>query len=332
MGGCHRARSERAIQVTMVASGELASLRRKLVVASGKAPTEGNSAAMKGRRIHMPPGLDQALAPLNHCRDALVRLVDAAVKATAVMEAKPTAALPELAAELLAVLDSEVASDRPRDPPPRKGVVTNGMEDDGCVAGHCRVRVVPTGHHNATGAVPLSDICAGDRVICPSGNSVEVEAVLVTPCVSGVASLVVASDELQITPWHPVRSVIDDNPTSRWEFPRDRNGTVEVQCNEVITLLLDEAAHGDDAAFMVGSTAVAALGHGNTHDHVAAHAFWGTEKVRKVLRQALRTHSDEHGGRGTGRVLLEGVERDALTNSVVGISVAVERGRDRTAA
>ena len=146
--------------------------------------------------------------------------------------------------------------------------------------------------HNSSGGcissdsvVALSDgntkrvdqIVKGDSVVCDAeGNMAEVICMVRMLCTS--IEFVVLSDELKITPWHPVRW------NKRWRFPSDvshvRSTMATTDCGAVYNLVLNS-----HHTVLVGGVECITLGHGVRDDEVARHDFFGTQRVIDVLEE-----------------------------------------------
>jgi len=156
-----------------------------------------------------------------------------------------------------------------------------------CFPGWCTVK--DTLHKEHT----LATLKKGDKILAPGGIAT-VRWILKTMCPRGTANLVQIG-KLYATPWHPVK------PHHLWIFPRSLGEAVHTPCEAVYSLLLDKPSCYIEGVECIG------LAHGIKNDDVASHAFFGTEKVERMLE--ILSEDD------SGLVVLPGPE-------------AVQRGSD----
>ncbi|CAG9467059.1 unnamed protein product [Pedinophyceae sp. YPF-701] len=163
-----------------------------------------------------------------------------------------------------------------------------------CWAGDCLVAV--RGGVKRADALRRGDVLAsGARVACV------VRTELLSP-----PRLVRLGDGLRITEWHPVV----DPSSGRWAFPAEIGEAQEdASCSAVYSVLLDGAGE-----VVVGGVTCAALAHGAAECPVRAHAFFGTQRVRRALEQLP--------GWPQGSVALRGTVRDPETGLVDGLQAA----------
>merc|ERR1712224_1077108 len=112
-----------------------------------------------------------------------------------------------------------------------------------------------------------------------------------------------AVGDVRATAWHPCKTPGGD----RWSFPAEISTGVDSDVAYVYSFLFEGRATG---YLSVGGTAVIGLGHGITDDSVAAHPFYGTERVVDALKDCP--------GFSEGRVdLLDGAYVRAAGNRYV---------------
>jgi len=162
-----------------------------------------------------------------------------------------------------------------------------------CFAGHCRV------HMADNSLKACRDIRAGDSVETSAGAA-RIVCVLKTS-VEGKSAELVTRGKLAVTPWHPI--MVGD----RWTFPNDVGETEEVPCDAVYSFLL-EAGFRD---LRIEDTLCISLAHGIEDDAVAAHPFYGTQRVVDAMRE-------DRSGFSEGLVEVRGAKRDARTGLVSG--------------
>ena len=125
----------------------------------------------------------------------------------------------------------------------------------------------------------VADLMPGDLVLGPDGRTAKVRCVVQTPCDEGPVALVEVSENLRLTPFHPILK------DGHWRFPADIKEAGLHDCSSIYNFFLDGAP-----AFMVDGTAVVSLGHGLT-EGAAAHAYFGTQAVIQDLEKMLLYHS-----------------------------------------
>ena len=158
-----------------------------------------------------------------------------------------------------------------------------------CFAGHCRV-LMPKGVTRR-----LCDLIQGDKVWTEKGED-EVLRVVKTPVEA--PELHVFPDGLEATPYHPV------HVKGQWQFPVDvAPALTRPDCTAVYSLLLK----GDSTRVNIEQVDCIVLGHGIADDPVAAHPYFGSQRVRTDI---LQMHSAK------GVVTLKGMERHATTGLV----------------
>ena len=178
----------------------------------------------------------------------------------------------------------------------------------------------------ASGLVHLADgtqksirvVKKGDMLQSTNGP-VRVRCVVETPVVNRTAGLVSLSDNVTVTPWHPVRPFGGEKA---WKFPHELNAPQYLPCETVISLVLDDGA----TSFRIGDFEAVALGHGIVGDPVASHEYLGTKRILKDLA--------EMEGWITGYVLLpcNPVIRDQTTSLIVGLKSCSTAHPDSVAA
>lgn len=190
-----------------------------------------------------------------------------------------------------------------------------------CFHGDCLV-------HMEDGSLkPVADIRRGDRVSCnvhqqfnskTTNQSAEVECVVETQTKTGHLDLVHFEDGLQVTPYHPIFGVQQTGDVSAslpsWHFPVDSSvGKMhETECCAVYSFVLRAAVASTECdknndvsgeraqSMLINNMPCITLAHGIQSDDVASHAFYGTERVLKGLRDI-----DAKGFDSTGHVVLQ---------------------------
>ena len=117
--------------------------------------------------------------------------------------------------------------------------------------------------------VPVTAVCAGDKLLGEGGRPARVVCVVLTPCPGGRAMLTRLPNGTELTEWHPVR-----DRSGRWRFPHMLGERVVVSASHVYNFVL-EPGH---PTVLVGGVLCAALGHG-LMDPIVAHPYWGTRAV-----------------------------------------------------
>ncbi|PRP73578.1 von Willebrand factor type A domain containing protein [Planoprotostelium fungivorum] len=112
----------------------------------------------------------------------------------------------------------------------------------------------------------------GDSVITGGGTIGTIRCVLKTVMSGGFAELCRVGD-LYVTPYHPVK--LEDS----WKFPVDVSEKHVVPCGSVYTFLLEQGC-----SVVVDDVETITLAHGITGDEVAAHEFFGTQKIVDAMR------------------------------------------------
>ena len=91
--------------------------------------------------------------------------------------------------------------------------------------------------------------------------------------------MVELSENLLITPWHPVVSPTSENRDA-WQFPAFITGEASYTFCDAF---YDFVVEGKDQWAMIDGFKVAMLGHGMTHNDVIRHPYYGTQEVIRVL-------------------------------------------------
>lgn len=181
-----------------------------------------------------------------------------------------------------------------------------------CFHGDCLV-------HMSDGSVKaVSDVRRGDKVLCNTHQNhkqknfinsfAEVECVVQTQTRTGVLDLMHFSGGLRVTPYHPIYYLSSSQPS--WHFPMDlihKGGKLlATECSAVYSFLLgpsvDAHTHSDTEKIVekdsgraqsmtINGIPCITLAHGITGDEVAAHEFYGTERVVASLRDVSLFHS-----------------------------------------
>ena len=138
-----------------------------------------------------------------------------------------------------------------------------------CFAGYCLAQT-------PEGRKPLSELRQGDTVITPEGQD-EILRVLKTSRES--PNLCVFPGGLESTPYHPIKCPGDE----KWGFPAEMKQAEKRQdCDAVYSFLLK----GNSTAMIINGITCITLSHGITDDSVAAHAYFGSDKVRQDVMSA----------------------------------------------
>ena len=166
----------------------------------------------------------------------------------------------------------------------------------GCIDGSSTV-LLPSGM-----TCRVADLVPGDLVLGPDGEAAKVRCVVQMPCEEGPVALVQVSENLRLTPFHPILK------DGHWRFPADINEANLHDCSSIYNFVLD-----GPPAFMVDGTAVVGLGHGLT-EGAAAHAYFGTQAVIQDL--------EKMPGYDSGRVVLKPgwAVRDPVSGLVCGMA------------
>lgn len=145
------------------------------------------------------------------------------------------------------------------------------MRGGGCFGPNATVLVARDGDGGAPAQrVRVSDVRAGDRVVCDGGRAVTVKCVVMTECAGGRARLTRLRNGLEITEWHPLLN----GATGRWQFPVVLGQQVLVATSYVYNFVTAERVD----AILVDGHLCAALGHG-IDAPIVGHAYWGTRAV-----------------------------------------------------
>jgi len=174
-----------------------------------------------------------------------------------------------------------------------------------CFAGHCLVMTVDGVQTR------VEQLQRGMEVITLKGPR-KVAAIVRTALSSGQVLLCRVGDELDITPWHPIRS--QGLGHGKWIFPAEISIPQVRPCNAVYSVLLvpDGAKDADAHCVCIGGTWCVTLGHGLTtlgNGDIRAHTFLGD--YAKVLGEISRMYGfyDPYGivkSAGTKRSRLDG--------------------------
>ena len=152
--------------------------------------------------------------------------------------------------------------------------------------------------------IGVSEVRAGDRLVCEDGRLAPVRCVVLTECDGGRALLTRVPNGPELTEWHPVR---DAAHGGRWRFPHMLGSQVMRSTPYVYNFVL---APGFPTV-LVDGVACAALGHG-LQETCVAHPYWGTTAV-------IRDLMDKPGWQA-GRVVLpcrEGTQRQVAAAAVI---------------
>ena len=149
----------------------------------------------------------------------------------------------------------------------------------------------------------VSDIRAGDMVVSPAqgGQAVKVVCVLRTICSNNQAYLVELSNDLLITPYHPVRM------NGKWSFPCDIKEIKQLPCQFVYSFVL-ETGHSME----IGGIECVTYAHG-FQEEVVRHEYFGTPRIIDDLKKM--------NGWESGYVTLPPncLIRDPISRMVVGL-------------
>lgn len=153
----------------------------------------------------------------------------------------------------------------------------------------------------------ISLVRPGD-VLQSCNGPVSVRCVVETPIPKGVEGLVFLPGGITVTPWHPVRK----EGHTKWTFPSDIAFPEWRGCKSVYNLVLSSGG----SSFKIGEFDAVSLGHGLLDDLVAAHAYFGTERVLRDL-STLNGWEDGH-------VVLSAnpLRRHPQTGAVLGLTSA----------
>ena len=112
-------------------------------------------------------------------------------------------------------------------------------------------------------------------VISPAKDGIpaRVLCVLRTQCTNNLAYLVELSNNLLITPYHPVR--VD----GKWSFPCDIKGITQLPCDFVYSFVL-ESGHSME----IGGIECVTYAHG-FKEEVVKHEYFGTNRIIDDLKQ-----------------------------------------------
>jgi Hint-domain len=137
-----------------------------------------------------------------------------------------------------------------------------------CFAGECLVQLMGGAEKR------VRDVVKGDEVVGATMSALVV-CVVKTLSVRGKADLVTFPGGLRITPYHPVLT-----PTNAWQFPIDLAPLEhDVACAAVYSFVLNRGH-----TVIIQGMPCASLGHG-IEEQVAAHPYFGTQRVVEDLRQ-----------------------------------------------
>lgn len=140
----------------------------------------------------------------------------------------------------------------------------------------------------------VRDVLPGDQVLCDQTTpySAVVECVVRTKCTATQsAEFVELSNQLLLTPWHPVWH------DEKWQFPMDITGSSkDLKADFVYNFVLgrsvkSETQNRNDEEQQRGQSLVVnglkciTLAHGIDNDPVATHEFYGTARVLCALQQ-----------------------------------------------
>lgn len=125
--------------------------------------------------------------------------------------------------------------------------------------------------------VDISQVRAGDLVLDDRDNPTRVVCMIKTKCEGKSENLVELEGGVVVTPWHPVRM----RGAEKWTFPADIAPAKEHECDAVYSFVLENGA----TCLQIGSYGGISLGHSIVDDPVAAHPYFGSQKVLKDLSQ-----------------------------------------------
>lgn len=175
---------------------------------------------------------------------------------------------------------------------PRAVNVRSYEQFGGCIHPECLIKT-------PTGFIELDFIKKGDEVINSEGTISIVECITHHKCPNNQANLCKIGC-LLITPYHPI---INNNS---WQFPIDINPSVNIQCNYVINLVLE-----DRKSVNINNIVCCTLGHGLEGD-VISHPFFGTEKIIENFKEQFPNEYYDGLVKSTNTI-----KRDPLTGLVM---------------
>jgi len=131
----------------------------------------------------------------------------------------------------------------------------------------------------------VKDISENDSVMLGNNEEGKIECVVKTLInASRPIALTKLSNELYLTPYHPVKS----KNMNHWVFPKDiKNISVSnLVCNIMYSFVLTENTRSKLSGIMIGGYECATLGHNIEDDDCIKHSFFGTELVINNLKQS----------------------------------------------
>jgi Mg-chelatase subunit ChlD len=191
---------------------------------------------------------------------------------------------------------------------------TFNSQDNACFHGNSKVELANGTYKFA------SEIIKGDLV--KLGNSKnydigEIECVVKT-MISSPINLIKVSNDLILTPWHPVKV------KNTWKFPCDIEYAIDcstMYCEAIYSFIItaqynsSQIKRGNGRGMIIGGIECATLGHGILNSSVISHPFFGTESVIDNLKLS-KTYYE-------GLVILDqnSTVRNTDTNLIYGINI-----------
>lgn len=171
----------------------------------------------------------------------------------------------------------------------------------GCVSGDSRVKLI-----NGT-MLPASQVRRGHIVLVTTADGTQTYAriryVLCTKLTLEERKHVFLYriGDLRITAWHPVRVLIEESQstTSSWQFPCEvkdawKEADAALLDDAIFSFALESVTSLSVVGLQVGGMDVLSLGHGMTNDAVAAHAYFGSDRIIADLHR-LDQEQNESG-------------------------------------
>jgi len=182
---------------------------------------------------------------------------------------------------------------------PLRNMSTYNDSYGGCFAGHCRVLL-------ADGTYKRCDqIKKGDSVTTSFNGHCTVACVVETVIDTHID--LVKYGTLLSTKWHPIK--LD----GKWTFPIKIENTEKVKYKEnVYSFLINDINNKIGQDMIIENQIVITHAHNILEDDVASHPFYGTGEIIKALKLAPEDAFNQ------GKVLVSGVQRDAVTKLVCG--------------
>jgi hypothetical protein len=114
----------------------------------------------------------------------------------------------------------------------------------------------------------VGDVVKGDELL----NGYRVVCVVKTLCKDNVHDMVILSDGMVVSPYHPVKQ------NGRWVFPNSIKNATNVDTDAIYNFVLDRGH-----VVTVGGVEACTLAHGFNDNYVIKHNYFGTQKVVEDL-------------------------------------------------